>query len=291
LVKIFTGLFTGDWALMWEGLKQLVWGAIEVIWGWLNLSFFGKIIKGIGSFVKIIYTTFRGGWESIRLYVMYFVDDVVAWFVRMRTNVTNAFTSLRNSGASIFQSLRGAISSAWNSIWSTVTSLASKIYSSVSSKFASLKNAMLTPINSARGLISTALGKIKSMFSGLLLKIPKPKVPFFSVHVSHKKIGGINVPYPNIDVGWKAKGGLFDGPSIIGIGEKTKEAAIPLEGRYMRPFAEEIASQMPANAERAAMTIEIPLYLNGREVARAVATDMNTALDTVRRITKRGRGR
>src|SRR5699024_9200840 len=31
-VKIFSGLFTGDFSKMWEGVKQLFFGAIEALW-------------------------------------------------------------------------------------------------------------------------------------------------------------------------------------------------------------------------------------------------------------------
>ena len=41
------------------------------------------------------------------------------------------------------------------------------------------------------------------------------------------KTGTVNIPYPNID--WYAKGGVFDGASIIGVGENGKEAVVPLE--------------------------------------------------------------
>lgn len=45
-------------------------------------------------------------------------------------------------------------------------------------------------------------------------------------------------------IGWHAKGGLFNGPSIIGVGEAGKEAVIPLSGSNMRPFAQTIAKEM-----------------------------------------------
>ena len=40
------------------------------------------------------------------------------------------------------------------------------------------------------------------------------------------------------------KGNIFDAPTIAGLGEAGREAIVPLEGRYMRPFASTIAEEM-----------------------------------------------
>lgn len=37
----------------------------------------------------------------------------------------------------------------------------------------------------------------------------------------------VNIPFPHLD--WYAKGGVFDGASVIGVGEAGKEAVVPLE--------------------------------------------------------------
>lgn len=46
-IKIFAGLFTGDFSKMWEGVKQLFFGAIQFIWNYMNLMFIGRVLSGI----------------------------------------------------------------------------------------------------------------------------------------------------------------------------------------------------------------------------------------------------
>ena len=48
LVNIFTGLFTGDWSLMWEGIKQATSGAIRLV---INI-FINGFFRKIGSLFK-----------------------------------------------------------------------------------------------------------------------------------------------------------------------------------------------------------------------------------------------
>src|SRR5699024_404325 len=55
-VKIFSGLFTGDFSKIWSGVKQMFFGAISVIWNWIQLQFIGRILKGVAGLV----TSFGG---------------------------------------------------------------------------------------------------------------------------------------------------------------------------------------------------------------------------------------
>jgi hypothetical protein len=51
---------------------------------------------------------------------------------------------------------------------------------------------------------------------------------------------------------------ILDGATIIGAGEAGREGIIPLEGRYMRPFAQAIAEEMPNGGDRS-VTINITI--------------------------------
>lgn len=46
---------------------------------------------------------------------------------------------------------------------------------------------------------------------------------------------------PSFGVDWYAKGAIFNGAQIIGVGEAGPEAVIPLSGQNMKPFADAIA--------------------------------------------------
>ena len=46
---------------------------------------------------------------------------------------------------------------------------------------------------------------------------------------------------PTVSVSWYARGGIFDGASIVGVGERGPEAVVPLSGSRMQPFADAVA--------------------------------------------------
>ena len=62
-------------------------------------------------------------------------------------------------------------------------------------------------------------------------------------------VGDLSIKVPtNFGVKWYARGGLFDDPSIIGVGEAGREAVLPLENpRTMRMIAKSILNNMPSS--------------------------------------------
>lgn len=65
-VKIFSGLFTGDFSKMWEGVKQLFFGAIQVVWNWIQLQFIGRILKGVGGLAKGFWGHIKNMWQWVK---------------------------------------------------------------------------------------------------------------------------------------------------------------------------------------------------------------------------------
>lgn len=64
-VKLFASIFTGDFKGMWEGIKQIFSGAIEYIWGMMNLSFLGGIKKIFANLVEAGVSMIRSMWDNI----------------------------------------------------------------------------------------------------------------------------------------------------------------------------------------------------------------------------------
>lgn len=42
IIKFFSALFTGDWKALWEATKQILSGAVKLVWNLINLYFLGK---------------------------------------------------------------------------------------------------------------------------------------------------------------------------------------------------------------------------------------------------------
>lgn len=115
----------------------------------------------------------------------------------------------------------------------------------VSGIFDNIEKFMSDPIGTAKDTISGIIDDIKGFFSNFSVDWPSIPLPHFSVTPAGWKFGDLlKGTIPHLSIDWYAKGGLFDSPSIIGVGEAGREAVVPLEGQYMQPFAKAIAAEM-----------------------------------------------
>ena len=130
-----------------------------------------------------------------------------------------------------------------STIKQTITNI-STVISSVKNTFNSIKSAITEPIQKAKDTVKKAIDTIKGFFPISVGKIlDNIKLPHFTVDGGEFPYGVGGKGYmPSFGVSWNAKGGIFDGPSIIGVGEAGPEAVIPLSGERVKPFAEAVAN-------------------------------------------------
>lgn len=202
-----------------------------------------------------------------------FKDKTVGTVSEAKTNAVNKVNDLKNGAIEKFNSLR---------------SRASEIMQST-------KDKILSPIESARDKIGGIVDKIKGFFTRLKLKIPTPslpKLPHFSLKWDSKTLLGKEIKYPTgFGVEWYRNGGFFDEAQLIGIGEDGAEAAVPLVGKRMDPFADAVANRMLSSLPQMAesklgneisvnnnMNITVVSTLDGQEVARNQYSFINKML-------------
>ena len=97
----------------------------------------------------------------------------------------------------------------------------------VTSTFNAIKDAIIKPIQTAIDKVKGIIEKIKGFFPikvGNLLS---------GLKLPHFKLTGkfsLNPPsVPKLDIDWYKTGGIFDSPSVIGVGEAGAEAVVPLD--------------------------------------------------------------
>lgn len=98
LVKTFSSLFTGDWEGVWEGLKQMFSGAVEALWGILQLGFLGKIFIIVKSF----------GSDSIKV-IKEMVDNMKSKFDDIVSAGKGKFDELKNKIMTSVNAARDAV--------------------------------------------------------------------------------------------------------------------------------------------------------------------------------------
>ena len=167
------------------------------------------------------------------------------------------------------------VTGAYNKIKGVVSKIAGafnfgNIASKVSSAFNKVKNAISKPIDAAKDVVKGAIEKIKGFFPLNIGKIfSGMKLPHFTISGGKPPfgIGGLGTK-PKIGVDWYAKGGIVDGATLIGAGEKGAEAIVPLD-----PFWKKLDKVQGGN------TFNITMNVDGAKNPKTWAKEFSRSLE------------
>lgn len=288
----------------WEAAWGVVSGAFMAVWEAISAAaeMFMGVIQGV---IGAVSAAISGDWEGVWRGIGEVFSSIVNGILRLGANIFNALattvssiiTGLFNTFSGIMRNIYNVASSIWNNIKSTVTNVASALVSgvvgtfngfvsTVTGIFNNVKNAITNPIETAKSTIKGIVDAIKGFFTGFKIQIPHIALPHFSIKPSGWQIGDLlEGKIPSLGIDWYAKGGEFNSPAIIGVGEAGRETVLPLSNpRTMRNVGEAIAdaggmgdlsavlAELRAMRRLMEAILASPLVLeyNRREFARAV---------------------
>lgn len=163
-VKVFSGLFTGDFGKMWEGIKQMFMGAITAVWNYINLLFIGRIIKSVAGFVGLFRNNITTLWNAVTRTFSNSISNV--WnFVRNGFN--NIFNTIRSTNATI----RNTIQNIWTAILNYIRNLVTNLYTTVRNTFSNMRDGVVNLVSSARTGIVNQWNRIRSSVTELASKM------------------------------------------------------------------------------------------------------------------------
>lgn len=136
----------------------------------------------------------------------------------------------------------------------------------VKALFTAVKDAMIAPFIKARDVIKGIIDKIKAFFN-FKVSLPRIKLPHFAIDPPGWKLSDLlQGVVPSLGIKWYKQGGIFNSPSVIGVGEAGPEAVLPLDklNGMMMAMADNIVNGVTvamAMQGAGAGEIKIPIYL------------------------------
>ena len=147
-------------------------------------------------------------------------DQIMARLNGLKNGMILVWNGIKASVVKQIQLIKSAVEHDFNAIKTVVV----RVWNAV-------KNAIVNPIKTAYNTVKGIIQKIKGFFPISMGKLfDNIKLPKITVKGGKAPWGiGGKGQLPSFDVHWAAKGGIFDSPSIIGVGEAGPEAVIPID--------------------------------------------------------------
>jgi hypothetical protein len=245
----------------WENIKS----AIKTKWNDLSTgakSTWGNIKDTVQTSWNNLKKDAPATWESIKSTISTKAnnarDALTKTWAEVSKRTTETWASIKTSTGTVWESIKTSLAQTWSGIQTstgnalttmrnTITTAWNNLRSTTQTAWNNIKSAITSPVESAKRTLSGYINDIKNAFANMRITIPKPKLPHISVSTKTKTVGGVNIPYPDFDINWYAQGGIFNGPSMIGVGEAGAEAVLPLERNtgWMDTLAAKIAASIP----------------------------------------------
>ena len=295
----------------WQGLCDFISGICQAIGEffsglWTKLQ---EIFEPIGQWFS---EKFQEGWDGI----VNIFSNLGSWFGERWNDVTNALAEANTWLGEKFQSGRDKVNSAfekvgswfgdrWNDIkdgvkeadtwfgekFESAKEKAQNPFQSIGSWFSErwndiqsalkeipnwFKNLFNDAMDNAKSAVQSGVDALKSIFD-FEWHLPKLELPHINI------TGGfsLNPPsFPSFDISWYARGGVFNSPSIIGVGEAGQEAVMPLERNtgWISILAQKLAERMPVNNVPTGYSLpagDIVIQIAGHEFGRVAIQEIN----------------
>lgn len=261
-----------DW---WNGMSPETQKLILVVGGILAaigplLMIIGSLISALGSI--IIMGPMVGGAFTAMLGPIGLIIAAVAAAIAIGILLYKHWDQIKAKIIAIWEALKvkvGALKDAivniFKRIGQTIKTIVSKWFSIIT-----------WPYRKAWELIKKVAEKIKNVFK-FKFKLPHIKLPHFAIKPKGWKFSDLlKGSIPSLGIEWYAKGGIFNSPSVIGVGEAGPEAVLPIEklqnminASNSQLAAALITALQTANAG-GGETIELVVNLGGANVATEI---------------------
>ena len=276
----------------------------------LALTPMGLIITAVTAAIAIGIALYKN-WDTVKVYLTAAWTVIknafqtgtraaISFVTNLYSGAVAKFNSLRSTASTVFNNIKTAITSRIREAVSTGLSFVSNlvsgarekfntVFSTAKSIFGKVKSAITKPIEEAKTTVSGIIDNIIGFFDNLKGKFKFPKIdipiPKISLTTATKNVLGKDITYPTgFDVDWYDQGGIFNKPSIIGVGERRPEFVGALDD--LRQIVRE-----EAGSGTGSISVEIPVILDGREIARVTAPHLERERQFIERQDARNRGR
>ena len=215
IIDFLVGVFTGNWGLAWQGIKDIADGA------W---SFIKDVVSGAWEIIKtvtegalnIIKTVISDAWNAIKTATSIVWNSIKktlsGLWSALKTTAKTVFDAIKTKVTSVWDKIKDKTSRTWESITTFVSTKVEAIKTAITDKFNAARDAVksafegivdfikrpinqaISIVNNAVGMINNAIGGIESAFSFGPWNVPTPfGTKRIGFHATFPRVG--TIPY------------------------------------------------------------------------------------------------
>lgn len=243
---------------LWAGMVMLVFNLLKTIAGWINEN----VIQPVWQF-------FQGLWDNITKSVVaawqWIFENVLrpigSWIsTNVITPVLNIFKGLWNSSAGFasgfFETLKTILGAIWgwikDNVVDRIAGLFSGLWDGIKNGLSGMMNGLKSIFGGITEIFKTPLNGIIDLINKAIDGVNRLKVPDWVPQLGGKTPGIPKLPR-------LARGGIVEEATIAMIGERGKEAVVPLENNteWIDKLAQKINSTTGGNGQPIQLTVQI----------------------------------
>ena len=152
VIDFIAGVFTGEWGLAWEGIKEIFSGVWETI-----KAIVSGAIGIIQSVVTQAWTAISGATSSVWNQIKALLNTIWSW---LKSLAGTLFDGIKNAITTAWENVRNTTSEIWEGIKATLGTLWDTIKTAVDEKFTAMKDAIT-------GVWDTVKTKTKETWDGI----------------------------------------------------------------------------------------------------------------------------
>ena len=181
IIDFLVGVFTGDWELAWQGIKEIADGAWNLIKDIITGAWdaIKTVTKGALNIIKSVINV---AWNAIK------AATSTVWNA-IKKSLSNLWNSLKSTASTVFNAIKTKVTGVWDSVKNKTSQVWENVTTFVSDKVETIKNAITNKFNAARDAV-------KSAFEGIVNFIKAPinqaiSIVNNAVGMINNAIGGI----------------------------------------------------------------------------------------------------
>lgn len=215
IIDFLVGVFTGDWELAWQGIKEIANGAWSLIKDIITGAWdvIKTVTKGALSIIKSIINVTWNAIKAVTSTVWNAIKKTLSglWSA-LKTTAKTVFDAIKTKVTGVWDKIKDKTSRTWESVTTFVSNKVEAIKTAITDKFNAARDAVksafegivdfikrpinqaINIVNNAIGVINNAIGGIESAFSFGPWNVPTPfGTKRIGFHATFPRVG--TIPY------------------------------------------------------------------------------------------------